>query len=74
MSGILAGPISTYSAITEAPILPADHSLRGILERLEPAGDSLLRVQVSSRESLVDESLLAALVGEQVAWGCGRLA
>lgn len=84
MSGILAGPISTYSAISEAPILPADHSLWGILEGLEPAGDGLLRVQVSARESLVDESLqatLAGLMGEQVAichvagrWGCGRRA
>lgn len=83
MSGIVAGPISTYSAITEAPILPAGHSLWGILERLEPVGDGLLRVQVSAREYLVDESLqatLAGLLGEQVSicriagrWGVGRL-
>ena len=84
MSGILAGPISSFSAIAEAPILPAGHSLWGILERLEPVGDGLLRIQVSARECLVDESLqstLAGLMGEQVSicriagrWGCGRLA
>ena len=86
MSASLAPGIS-FSAINAVPavsILADGRSMWGILEQLSPAGDGLLRVQVSARESLVDESLqgpLAGLMGQSVAicriagrWGAGALA
>ena len=87
MSGVLSAPTNTFSANNAVPavsILADGHSLWGILEQLAPVGDGLLRVQVSARESLVDESLqgpLAGLMGQSVAicriagrWGAGALA
>ncbi len=86
MSGDVCASINSFPAgcAQSIPILPADNPLWGILERLDPAGDGLLRVTVSAREYLVDESLhesLASLVGQSVAicriagrWGAGALA
>jgi len=82
---MISAPI-TFSAghASTTPILPAGHALWGTLERLEPVGSGLLRVKVSAREYLVDDSLhetLTGLVGHSVAigriagrWGAGALA
>ena len=85
MSASLAPGIS-FSAINAVPdvsILADGRSMWGILEQIAPAGDGLLRVQVSARAHLVDESLqttLAGLMGQMVAicriagrWGAGNL-
>jgi hypothetical protein len=55
----------------------------GLLERMEPAGDCLVRVVISGAEFLVDDSLqekLATLVGQHMTichvfgkWGCGAM-
>lgn len=79
----MAGVVSVMQSAS-ASILADGHSLWGTLEQLTPAGEGLLRVQVSARASLVDESLqptLAGLMGQRVAicriagrWGAGGLA
>lgn len=86
MSGSLAAPLSTFSADSAkpaVPILPDGFSLGGWLEQLEAVGGGLVRVVVSGREYLVDDSLqekLAALMGQHMSvghyfgqWGCGAI-
>jgi hypothetical protein len=84
MSGSLAAPLSTFSADSAkpaVPILPDGFSLGGWLEQLEAVGGGLVRVVVSDREYLVDDSLqeeLTTMMGQHMSvghyfgqWGCG---
>lgn len=64
-------------------ILPDGFSLGGWLEQLEAVGGGLVRVVVSDREYLVDDTLqekLATLMGQHMSvghyfgqWGCGAI-
>ena len=91
MSGsIVSGPINTFSAdhaddaAPTIPILPPGFAVGGWLEQLEAVGGGLVRVVVSGREYLVDDSLqekLSTLMGQHMTivrafgqWGCGALA
>ncbi len=78
-----AVPAQSLLMSTAPKILPNGHSLGGWLERVEPIGGGLVRVVVSGRERLIDDSLLeelAALTGQYMSvghyfgqWGCGAL-
>lgn len=76
-------PIDIFSADCAAHILPDGASIWGRLEQLEPVGGGLVRVVISGRERLVDDSLqekLATLMGQRMSighyfgqWGCGAM-